>query len=174
MGVRIVKEPLVRMPGYELPAVSPNSIVGGCAVKLTTNPSQNEIQVYVTSGEVLGIALDGNVMPTFGSPRVGQQNVTEYNRGGLISVALGGGIYEVFRGPLDPADVSTAGALDTISATPYAVNNPIYAKITNDAVWVSGRSTGSLTATAGGKRIGRIINVQGSGESLKVQFIAEI
>lgn len=179
MAVNIQKEGQ-RLPGFNvLPTGTPlllPVILGGNVMEVdSTDSSGGTIRLLATplgTKRPLGVAIDSNVRSTITNGQPGAEFVTEFNRGGLIGTAHGGGaIFRLFDDGLGMPLDTTAPAL----ALPYAVNQPIFAlPVTADG---SGHFTGVGQVTslaAGAFLIGRIIKVEGSGSTLAVTFISEI
>lgn len=155
MGLRVSKE-VNRMPGYT-PQAS-NNILEGHVVEL----ENNELALWDGTGEPVGIAGDSNVMyplqNTGTNPTAGTgYDYPNFNRGGLISVFLNGGVFEVF-------DDGRGHVVDTAQA--YAQGGILYADNT---------TPGRLTSVVGTNyRVGRIIGVTGSGATVRVTFVLEL
>ena len=174
MAVNIQKEGQ-RLPGFSVlptPTSSPSLppiILGGNVMEVDpTDTSGGTIRILsVNTNRPLGVAIDSNVRSTITNNQPGAEFVTEYNRGGLIGTAHGGGaIFRAF-------DDTLGMPLDTTVS--YVVNQPIYAKPVVAVGLLPVTGVAQLTSASGGNvLIGRIIKVEGSGSTLAVTWISEI
>lgn len=171
MAIRILKETgASRSAGYKVTANV--SILPGNAVVLGADEETIKLPASGTSEEILGLALDSNVMFPFQSATPDQTmgngyDYLNYNRQGLVSVFNNGGEVELF----DDKRLADGLSHPVIYGGTFTLNIPVYANCT------SGTSTqlGFITEVATtNKRIGRVTGVFGTGADLVLRIIVEI
>ena len=119
MAIKIIKE--VSRDEGRLPATGA-SILGGSPLELNAS---NEVLLYTGgSNYPWGLAADSNVTQPLqgaGGLTVGAGfDYTNFNRGGLISVFMNGGVFELYND-------GTGNPFATAPVAAYAVNEAVYA-----------------------------------------------
>jgi len=148
MGINIKKE-VNRLPGFSVKATV--TIIPGQVVILdTADTTYNTITKFGLATDIpLGLALDSNVLFPVGPNPVGIGfDYTNYNRGGLVAVAVNGGIFELF---------DDGRGAPFVTGDTFAVNNYAYVAIATGLI----SSTGTII-------VGVVTNVVGSSTTLRV------
>lgn len=163
MAIRILKE--VNRDDGRLPQSNGtnSAILGGMVLELANNGTN--VQLSTSTGATIpwGLAADSNVQQPLqgaGGLTVGVgYDYTNFDRGGLVSVFMNGGAFELYNdlGELAPLSPSGGNPFVLAPTAPYVSNAPLYAQVT----------TGLITSDAAGNspRVGSVINVQNAGNA---------